>query len=77
MVAGHGQDIAQTKGAQLGPEPAVAAVHLVGGHPGGGQPGGDGATDHRQRELGLGGKADLLRHVGLGPPVGVLGPRLG
>jgi site-specific DNA recombinase len=77
VVAGHHQHVADRAGFQLGPQPGIGAVDLVGGHPCCRDAGIQRAGQHPGGQLRLGGKPDLVGDAGCLQALGVTGPRPG
>jgi site-specific DNA recombinase len=75
LVAGHRDDVADPALLQPGPELAVLAVGLIGGHPRGRDAGIQGPGQHRAGELGLGGERHVIRDGRLAAAVPVRDPR--
>lgn len=73
--AGHREDIAQLVASQGRGQKGVTAVCLVASNPPTWQPTGEGGVDQPSCQLRLRGEPDRVRHPGLSPPNGVLGPR--
>jgi hypothetical protein len=68
------QHVRQAALVQEGTQARILAVVGVGGHPAKGQAALDGAAQHRDAQLGLGGEGDLLRDPGVPAALHVPGP---
>jgi site-specific DNA recombinase len=75
LVAGHGDDIADSPLLQPGPELDVLAVRLIGGHPGGGDAGVQRPGQHLPGQVRLGGEHCFIGHRCLAAAVLVTDPR--
>ena len=62
---------------QPAPQPAIAAIDRIGGHPGDRHPGVQGPLQHPAGQLRLGVELDLVRDPGLAAAPPVVGPALG
>ncbi len=76
LVAGHSDDVADPALLQEGPELAVLAVRLIGGHPRSRNPGIERPGQHRAGQVRLGGELRVIRDRSLTAPVPVRDPGL-